>query len=393
MEVRPSAPLPIRRILELARSDRRSAEQELARLALADQAALVCEAPLARRSGLLALMPDPADVIPLLPEAELCFTVNASGLESASWLVEHATREQIVACIDLDGWRGLHHDPARLWHWLATFVEAGEEALSRATQALDPELLVLGLRERAEISLKPNDDEDWQPPEGGQTRDGQFYFVARHDGDDLADLVRLLDVAFRKDYWLYFRILQGCIWELPSELEEWALRWRTGRLEDLGFPSWDQSMRIYGYLRPEECARIPDDERPLDVRGWPLPVWLTDLPATRDGVHAIFRAAAELSEEERRGFFYAFVAIANKVAVADGMLLGDAETLPAAVEKAAGVTSGGLEHVARENGLTAPDVLRRVSLERLFRVGASLESRSGSSRQRPQAPELSDPSH
>ncbi|MCZ6782099.1 MAG: DUF6178 family protein [Proteobacteria bacterium] len=367
-----------RRVLQLERSDRRAAEQALASLSLEAQVAVVCEAPLAQRASILELTPYPEAVIPLLPEAELCFTVKAVGLHDASWILEYATQDQIVAAVDLDAWSGLVPDVSTLDQWIAAFAEANDSALLRATQSLDPELIVLYLRAHAEVELKPagDDAEDWVVPAGAQTLDGQFYLTAKRDDDDLAPLLRMLHVLFQKDYWLYFRMLQGVIWELPTELEEWALRWRTGRLEDLGFPSWDEAMRIYGFVRPEQRAALPDEGDALDVAEWRLPVWMSELPAPADDAPAVFRALRELDAEERRSFFFAFVALANKVAVADGMPLGDAETTPRAVQKAALAVSRGLEHIARERDVALADVLRRASLTRLFRVGASIE-RSG----------------
>ena len=81
---------------------------------------------------------------------------------------------------------------------------------------------------------------------------------------------------------------------------------------------------------------------------------------------------AELEIEERARFFYAFLSLANRVAVADSCDLGDSETLPETMEKAAEVASRGLEHVAQETGLSVADVLRRASVTRLFRVGVNL---------------------
>ncbi len=57
------------------------------------------------------------------------------------------------------------------------------------------------------------------------------------------------------------------------------------------------------------------------------------------------------------------------------MPLGSPDTLPEAIETAANVVSQGLEFVATQNGVAITDVLRRTSLERLFRVGASLAGR------------------
>jgi hypothetical protein len=371
MALQPSLIPEARRILQLAQSNKQAASEELAALTLEEQAAMVCEAPLAVRAYLLDLTPMPEQVIPLLPEAELCFSVKAVGLADASWILEHATPRQIVASIDLDTWRGVERDIQSMDQWLAAFAEAGEETLVRTAQSLDPELIVLYLRDHVDVMIDPK-DEEWQAPEGAQTLDGQFYFLATRPDDDLAPLMGLLYALFRNDYWLYFRMLQGVIWELQPELEEWSLRWRTGRMQDLGFPSWDEAMRIYGFIRPERRADVDRENDALDISEWALPVSMSALPASAESQHSVFRAVSELDDSERHAFFYAFVGTANRIAVADGMPLGEPETLPAAIEKAAIVVSQGLDHVATENSLSAADTLRCVSLERLYRVGASL---------------------
>ena len=135
-------------------------------------------------------------------------------------------------------------------------------------------------------------------------------------------------------------------------------------------------MRIYGFLRPEQRAVLAEREQPDAINEWDLPVWLPELPALAEGDHAIFRAANELDDDARRGFFYAFIALANKIAVADKSNLGDAETLPDTIEKAAQVASLGLEHISAAHSLSAEETLRRTPLERLFRVGVNLAPES-----------------
>lgn len=361
-----------RRILALARRDEREAERALAALPLPVQVAIVCEAPAAQRAKLLGLLPEPEAAIPLVPDAELVFAVKASGLDDASWLLASATARQIATCFDLDAWKGLTPDRASLGEWFAVLAAAGEEALLRGAHAIDAEVLALFLRSHIEVALDPK-DEHWQAPPGAQTLEGQFYFWAKHEGDDLEAVAALLDALFREDYWLYFRMMQAVIWELETELEEWALRWRAGRLADLGFPEWEDAIRIYGFLRPEQRSVLADRPHELSINEWDLPVWIPSLPALAGGSHAIFRAAFELSVDARRAFFYAFVALANKIAVADGLALGDVETLPRSIEKAARFASLGLEHAAKCNATTLADALSRSTVEHLFRVGANLD--------------------
>jgi hypothetical protein len=349
------------------------ATQAIEGMTLDDQVALVCDTPLSRRAAMLELLPTPEAVIPLIPEAELCFTVKAIGIEDAAWLLEYATQEQVVACMDLDGWRGTSADRASIDSWLDTLAMTTGEAFLRSIRALDPELVVLFLKHRIQCFQKPDDDEGWQPPEGGLTVEGQFYFVAIREGDDLETIVTMLRALFVADYWVYFRMMQGIIHELDTNNEEWALRWRTGRLEDLGFPPWDTAMTIYQFIRPEDRTAIPEEATSLDVGEWHLPVWMPNLPASADHQHLLFRTLAQLDDSERRSALYAFIALANKVAVADRMELSDAESTPIAIDKAADFASIGLEFISTKLGISAEETLRRTSLQRLFSVGANLD--------------------
>src|SRR5262245_35032701 len=222
-------------LIALARRDRRAAEQVLAALPIDAQVALVCEAPLAERGRILGLAPHPEALIPEIPPAELCFTIKAIGLADAAWVLEYATAEQSVAALDLDAWRGNEVDVATANEWLQAIARTSSEARVRALEALDAELLVLALRARIGVEQKPDDAEGWLPPADSQTLEGQFHYWALADGDDLADVRDLLRSLFESAYWSYFRLMQAIQWELGSDSEEWALRWRTGRLEDLGF--------------------------------------------------------------------------------------------------------------------------------------------------------------
>jgi hypothetical protein len=349
-------------------------------MTLDQQVALVCDTPLSRRSAILQLLPAPEAVIPLIPEAELCFTAKMIGIEDAAWLLEYATPEQIVACVDLDGWRGTTADRAAIDRWLDTLAMTTDGAFLRSIRAFDPELVVLFLKHRIQCFQKPDDDEGWQPPEGSLTVEGQFYFVAVREGDDLESLVAMLRALFVADYWVYFRMMQGIIHELDIVNEEWALRWRTGRLEDLGFPPWDRAMEIYRFIRREDRTAIPEEATSLDVGEWHLPLWMPSLPVSADHQYLLFRTLARLDEFERRSALYAFIALANKVAVADRMELSDAESTPIAIDKTADFASVGLEFLSTELGLDAVDVLRRVPLQRLFSVGANLDPERAYSR-------------
>jgi hypothetical protein len=230
---------------------------------------------------------------------------------------------------------------------------------------------MLWLADIAEVHLKQGDDPGWQAPAGGQSIDGVFFLVARHSDDDLQLALRLLALLFEDDYWFYFRLLQSVPWESTADNEEFALRWRSGRLADLGFPPREEALAIYTAPRRDELE-LPSGPPP-PIGEWQLPVWLPELPGAAGSPHLLFRSAAELDPEARRALFYAFVSLANQVAVADRLPLGEAESLPKAIEKAASLASRGLAWLAERHHLPPAEVLRRAPLLRLFRVGFRLD--------------------
>ena len=371
-------PLDPARLLALARQGAEKAREALAGMDPREQAALVCEAPLAQRADLVELLPAPERVIPALPPAELCFTAKAIGLADAGLLLRHASLVQLRTAVDLDAWQGLVPDRGALADWLAAIAEASDEKLLEAVRGLDRELVVLWLRDTATVVLRPEGD-FWDPPDGAMTLEGQFFLLARRDDDDLELVMRCLRVVFEADYALYFQLVQGAIAESDADCEEFALRWRTARLSDLGFPSWEEAICVFGHVRAEERGHVPAGESALDAHGTSLPATAGALPAAFEPRHAIFRAAAALGPGERSVFFQRFVALANHVAVAAGLPLGDPESIPTAIDRAAATASLGLEHVAHESGLSHTELLRRLSLERLHRVGASLARERGGS--------------
>jgi len=148
------------------------------------------------------------------------------------------------------------------------------------------------------------------------------------------------------------------------------------RLLDLGFPPWEEALGIYALLPDTELDAVSDQAEGLAAAAFRLPIWPPRLPATPDARHALFRAAARLDEDERRALLYALLAAANAVAVLDALPLGDPESVPRAIERVAVLASAGLEHLAEVHALDAVEVLRRVPLQRLVRVGRTLDVRT-----------------
>ncbi len=364
-------------ILTLARRDPRRAAAQLGTAPHSVQVDVVCQIPPAERPKLLEQLPEPERIIPALPEGELCFTLKATGVHDSAWIVEYANDDQVIACVDLDAWSAYDLDSEKLHRWFRCFVEAGDETILRIAEALDPEVCVWWLQDRMFVVQRTVQEAEFEPPRGAKTLDGTYFLIARRDGDDLATPLRLLTLLYEARHSFYERMVLGVIAELPAENIEWALRWRAGRLADLGFPPRQETLGLYSPLRPGEVDSV--SEMPQKTEAWRLPVWVPPLPAEGEDAPAVFRAAAALDDEARHAFVFSLLALANAVAVADELPLGDPESVPGAMAKAAETASSGLEELARRRGRSAEDVLRAFPLPFLFRVGHALDP-SGSAK-------------
>ncbi len=358
-------------LLSMARRDPRRVGRLLAGQPHDVQVAVVCQIPPADRPKLLEELPEPERVIPALPEGELCFTLKAAGVHDSAWIVEYANDEQVTACVDLDAWSDFDLDSEKLHRWFRCFVEAGDEAVLRIVEALDAEVCIWWLQDRLVVVQRLVPETEFEPPSGAKTLDGTFFLVAKRDGDDLATPLRLLTLLYESRHDLYERLLLGVLFEVPAENTEWALRWRSGRLADLGFPPREETLGLYAPLRPGEMENAAAFSPRTEA--WRLPVWTPPLPEARPDAPEIFKVAAELSDEDRRAFLFSLLALANGVAVADRLPLGDPESVPGAMEKGANTASRGMVEIARRRNCPPREVLATTPLPFLFLVGHALD--------------------
>ena len=349
-------------LLKLARTDRDAARRALRNLSHLAQVQACLDVRAEARPEFLMLLDHPDQVVADIPATEFCVTARASGMEEAPWLLSMAGPEQIQACFDLDCWERDELSRDRVIEWLGALAEGGESTLSRALDTVDPEVLLLAVRSMAGFAVLSKEE---TPPEGWFTLDGVVYCGARERVDP-ALLRAILGVEFQDNPTRYWQLVYGVFFELESECEEYGLRWRTGRLADLGFAEFEQAMRVYRPLHPEETpvwevgprsdALVPIHRVPKQVAGTLLGEALGKLPPQR--------------ASDVLGYV---LAVANAVAVADRLPLSASESIPKAVEKTVRGIDRGLEELARARRLPVHEILETTLPRDLFRIGATLD--------------------
>jgi hypothetical protein len=306
------------------------------------------------------LVERPEDVVPLLAEAELVHTVRAGGMSEAAWLLELATTEQRVACFDLDCWNGAELLMPRVHEWMDALIEAGRPTLVRALEEIELELLILSVRAEAQIAVVGKEDE---PPIGWFTPDGVVYFGVESETSPHR-VHEISHALFDQSPALYWRLVYGSLFESPSEMEEEALRWRTNRLTDLGFPERDQAMRVY---RPLVNEKVTDWTPTSDSSAL---VSAISLPRQLRG-SLLGEALLKLPERAAGDILGYVLGVANSLAVADGLLLSEPESVPRALEKAVRGIDAGLRELSRARNQPPEQILERTAPLDLFRVAAT----------------------
>ncbi|OIP51071.1 MAG: hypothetical protein COX17_07230 [Deltaproteobacteria bacterium CG23_combo_of_CG06-09_8_20_14_all_60_8] len=219
---------------------------------------------LARRGERLLAATDLADEVASLEPLEAYYIVREIGLDQALPILLQLSQEQLEACIDLDCWHRYDFAVDSLDEWLAAFALDGPETLARAFFSLDYVVQLLCLTQTVTVY---DPDTDQVPPEDdGTTRamtpDGFYLLELKTDLALKTHPFTLLDALYQYDLGATHRLLSEVRVDLPTQIEEEALRFRNGRMQDIGFATPDEAAVLFS--RPDMRQRLPRPRQPLD---------------------------------------------------------------------------------------------------------------------------------
>jgi hypothetical protein len=359
---------------------------KLANLSIRQQAELVLALPAEERARNLLDAPKPMALVRALPDGEFYLTVREVGPQGALPLLALASASQIAHLLDLESWRRDRFDPLRCGAWVALLVESGEATIRRFARTIDDETLILLFRLWAKVTPLDIDHEEPTKGHGVGDHGDERGFIAP-DGANLLSPERsehavaarkLADVIYLDDRDRYLGIVRSALFELPSEVEETALHWRMSRLEEHGYPTWEEALSIYAppETAPSALAAPLDPAPPMDSEALTAPrATLRVLGSTG----LIASGVAAMTPEERERALFGLMALANRVLVADGQDAGAVESHVSVIERAGAYVGIALEARGVKNGSAAAAVLAGMPAVELFREGyakaAALQSR------------------
>lgn len=226
---------------------------------------------LARRGARLLEAADQAGEVAALEPLEAYLIARELGLDQARPLLLHLTKDQLQACVDLSCWQHNDFQATAVGEWLASFAEEGATALAQAFFALDMEVQILFLAQTL-VVYSFEDDEIPEDEEGERVRamtpDSRYLLELRPEAPMRINPLGLVGALYQHDEDEAQRLISAVRWEMPSQIEEEALRVRSGRMHELGFVAPDEATVLFTPpraqppprpLEPEECAvtRLP----------------------------------------------------------------------------------------------------------------------------------------
>lgn len=322
--------------------------------------------------------------VPQLPP--VTFVQVARGLrgeDRLDLLLPHATPDQLTALLDLDGWvrDRIAVDKARAW--LVAIADSYALAdrprgdLVQTIDEMDPEMWTGALLPgTAVFELDPEDVDTRDQALAAvdelfsyETPDGSFI-VAVPDTELGHATIHVIERVYHDDLGAGRQLVLSLRGAIAGQLEEDLLRWRSGRLADLGFVEWEEAMKLF---RPLEIksAREAAGAAPATPREGET---LVAFPSATAGL--LRRALAALGAGEQGVRAREFTLLVNELMAAQRFEPGDVKAQERAFFQAEATVGLGLELLASGIGLPAAEVeaflagrIAAIGLRGVFRVG------------------------
>jgi len=327
---------------------------------------------------------DPATLVArLAPQTFVRIARALRDEERLELLLPHAVPEQLTGLFDLDAWTEDQLDPVRSCAWLLAIAETYTTVKPRGALAdlifeMDPEMWTLGLSNGMMVAdIDPSDDNArdgaaarmddlrvWHTPDG-------FFLVGVPDDDLGRAALQTLNLVYADSLAAGRQLTLSIQSLVRSQVEEDLLRWRSGRLADLGFVDRAEAMKLF---RPLDRTAAAQAERKdfqylaadSDV-GFGLQKWT--------GADLIGRVMGQLPLEERGVREREFLLLVNEVMAAQKFPPGSESLQERALHQTQATISLGLEMLAA----TTPDHpdldaflaerIQHIGLRDVFRVG------------------------
>ncbi|MGC9109279.1 MAG: DUF6178 family protein [Caldimicrobium sp.] len=346
-------------------------EKALSPLRFEEVFELVLSSPWDKRAKLILYSPYPEGIVRNMPPIELFFTLKASSLDLSVELLSYAKGTQIQFLFDIDCWYKDHLRADRIASWIILLFEAGEDKVLEWLTVADWEFLIALMQKFVRIHKRPDEVDlleayDYLPP---YTLD-DVYFVEFKEESLEFYFRRIIELI--RETWpeTYFALMESLIWELPSDVEERAFRFRNGRLADEGIPDYYIALEVYADIHPKKLSKIEPKylpEREEEVEELKAPLYL--IPYDEERELLIYKVLSLIKDPDTLSRIQRELAwLATKVILVDHPVIDEIEEVKKGIHKMWCGLNLGLEYLSEGNLEIVKEILKNHYLEEIFRV-------------------------
>ena len=314
------------------------------------------------KMGLILADPNAKRLAASLESQEFFWLIKEVGEADAVELLRIASAEQCVFILDIELWEGWTFSEDRACHWLTYFIEGGEPRMHELLKHLDYELLQLLLSREIVVGGGIGDQGNDDLADYDHTFDGVFMVTFKNPQHSQL-IGSFLSMLIKLDNPLYTALMEGVKGDVDLEMEEQCQRFRTGRLQDLGFPPLDEALSIYARVHPDHFQLEGGKQLVSAGEGGQL------LPISADEgtlfARALNRAGSEVVYQELNY-------LVNSALVAEGEAFHEPESMLAVMHRVCGYLNIALEKLAAGDEEVAARILVGEELKRLFQLGYSI---------------------
>lgn len=352
--------------------DPKEAQRVFQSLPVQNQLELVLRNHGKERLATLFLSEHPEELIQSLPEQEIFLTVKEVGEKDCLELISLTTPEQFQYLLDIEFWKKDQIDPEKVLHWMEILLESGEKKVVQFIHSTDPELTALALKKFLRVTTLEGEVAEGMDKVPLFTLD-QYYFIGFKGVKAREVFEPFLKILNRIDREGYQRLMDSLIYELELEVEETEYRLRNGRLNDYGFPDFEEALEIYRFVNPDSLVK---GEKSLTVEGSSegpkreSSFYYLTFDSEGPFLSAILSQIDHPQELDR--FKQEITALCNKAIVAEAIDLSNISGMERSVKRVYHYLNLGLQYLSREEEKRALEVLHVFPIQKIFQCGASL---------------------
>ena len=323
----------------------------------------------------LLAAPDTAAAVQALPPVEYAVLLKEAP-ESRLALLAVAHPEQNRTVFDLDCWHKQNLRSTRVLEWLDDLRESGLESFLDTLAILDNELLVTAFSQHVRVQAALPIEEEEEPKPYHEILSNELYRLEFIDPDSPWNerIQRLLAFLRQADLDSYYGLMQGVMWVIQNESEEWAYHWKSGRLQDEGFPDYYDALEAYRIidnapsLAPEHLEAPGRPENAEESGIVPSYAW----SMTPTGSMLARALTGQFSIDTLDRLCWEMVGLCNRELVIDQVDFADAAAIKASLRRVHAAVNLGLEYLCNLHSQPPDVLLGEHSLHAICQTGITL---------------------